>query len=862
MHSLPKRGQLTTPNTLSPSPTMQAQAVQNNPTEVVTSQQSLQSIQTLLRAGLGCITYLRNLLPADNFSESYLTAANPELPSSQGSTSFDALPADVGRRTVSGFKVMTVTRGYTEEADKLLDYLENGIFDALQHQYLRSFIFAVYLDQDDPNNIIEAYTFNFRYHSIPGTSSVVPIMTLGEDLMNMSLSDPVVDATKQGRIPTLGEVKKSLKGLIKNLIHATTQMDPLPRRRFATFKLYYYGHTPEDYQPPHFRAGDSEKDRWVFTTHDHTEMPEKCSVGNVQTGWHGIDVRVASVAGYLPSLEDNNAPFLGTTAGRGPTAPVLTPVEEAAARVQQAEVQRSDAAERRVAWDAEDGLINVNERGLETPAEDDIQKSWRSGQTLLGLRDESGSIVPISNEIGQSVDCLPPLHLKEGHYVGVQEDIPSRVGQLRLQVPRPTNMERTQLVDPPHTSASLTPRLLPRPQHLVSAPSTQLSARPHSPSQSLPPSDVEDSITPLLSSVDAESIQVVTQPANAITQDEEMLDLETQVLPTADDPITSFSSGHPDTAPMESGPSVEDVPMVDGHEHEAVECECGVEVEDCDIMLCDGPCKKWYHTWCMGYHGAEEVEGDFEFMCFDCRVHADKNWELIKLHDFYPRMMQRYQDVAVLRRAIKIYETHNPPGLAAFVKLIGVEAPVARQLFKRLESEGFIAQEVIEEGEFMGTTMRNNKRKDKRGKRFARGQVQPGKFVFVNAMKTSQSYRDYFSHDPYVEKRILGLADLKPKRLTRSSSQNRNAPPALEDMMQPSSSEAPADHLSDAGLTAAPDGGDSQTQPEEDSSTPALPMPVTPRGAPEKRRTSDSSAHERTTKKSKISVGFGVDLGD
>lgn len=58
---------------------------------------------------------------------------------------------------------MTVTRGYTEEADKLLDYLvspasvcvhtpfdtillqEKGIFDALQHRYLRSFIFAIYL---------------------------------------------------------------------------------------------------------------------------------------------------------------------------------------------------------------------------------------------------------------------------------------------------------------------------------------------------------------------------------------------------------------------------------------------------------------------------------------------------------------------------------------------------------------------------------------------------------------------------------------------------------------------------------------------------------------------------------------------
>ena len=122
--------------------------------DTLTAAQSLQSIQTLLRAGLGCITYLRyahpaktlslrstcpvrNLLPADNFSESkalypessgihltnvathlgYLTsAASDPQPS-------DSFSSESGSRNVSGFKIMTVTRGFTEEADKLLDYL-------------------------------------------------------------------------------------------------------------------------------------------------------------------------------------------------------------------------------------------------------------------------------------------------------------------------------------------------------------------------------------------------------------------------------------------------------------------------------------------------------------------------------------------------------------------------------------------------------------------------------------------------------------------------------------------------------------------------------------------------------------------
>lgn len=54
-----------------------------------------------------------------------------------------------------------------------------------------------------------------QYYTVPGTKATIPVMTLGEDLMKMSLSgkksDPVIDATKKGKIPTLGEVKRSLK---------------------------------------------------------------------------------------------------------------------------------------------------------------------------------------------------------------------------------------------------------------------------------------------------------------------------------------------------------------------------------------------------------------------------------------------------------------------------------------------------------------------------------------------------------------------------------------------------------------------------------------------------------------------------
>jgi meiosis-specific protein HOP1 len=57
-------------------------------------------------------------------------------------------------------------------------------------------------------------------------------------------------------------------------------------RRFATFKAFYTEETPIDYEPPHFQAGDAEKDKWFFMTHDVHEVPDRWSIGKLYTGHH------------------------------------------------------------------------------------------------------------------------------------------------------------------------------------------------------------------------------------------------------------------------------------------------------------------------------------------------------------------------------------------------------------------------------------------------------------------------------------------------------------------------------------------------------------------------------------------------
>lgn len=91
---------------------------------------------------------------------------------------------------------------------------------------------------------------SFQYHTLPGTDTVIPIMSFEEGVRRTSTEpfvDPVAEAIKRGKAPTLRDVKKSVKvlffsfffvclyvtslasqTLLKTLIHAMTHMDVLP----------------------------------------------------------------------------------------------------------------------------------------------------------------------------------------------------------------------------------------------------------------------------------------------------------------------------------------------------------------------------------------------------------------------------------------------------------------------------------------------------------------------------------------------------------------------------------------------------------------------------------------------------------
>ncbi|KAF8559714.1 hypothetical protein OG21DRAFT_1402333 [Imleria badia] len=685
--------------------------------QTLSSSTSLQCVETLLKAGLGCIAYLRGLLPYENFSEYHLSG---QIPSTSSAASFD----NQTRPTVSGVAIMSLKRGFTNEGDRILDYLEKGIFEAIEKQYLRRFIFAIYLDSKDPNNIVEAYTFNFQYYKVAGTEIVVPIMSLGDQLSKMSLhrvdGDPVADALKRGHLPTLGDVKRTLKVLM------------VPECRYGNFKLFFNDNTPDDYQPPYFRAGDADSNRWFFTTHRAAEVPESTRIGNLETGWHGVSMKVVSVSSFLPSsTEENNATFTGLST-RGP--PKLTPVEEARLRVEDAELQREDALNRNVVWDAD---ADADEDALGEDISDE--------GIVLARCNASGAMVPIG-VLGDEGKILPiPVHEDQGkgnnvvEYGGHPDPTPTHVGYLVVS----RNMEETQVIPATQEIDMQSPSPLPSLRRVTS----------------LPPSDIHNSSGSLVSTQQIDTFVLQEKLRNS--ERNPSLGVSFVVSRRFSDPNTSLDVESRIALDQSiPGKAVKRARIADAMEDDGrVDCDCGTTVIR-HYLRNLYPSAEGYHSGMHRYHGAQDERLPSQFVCFDCRLQRSPEWDIIagKTH---ADMISRFKDLALFRRAIKIFEVHRPSTALQFREQIGCAAALVSQLLMRLEDEGFITTENAISDNFGSVRAdgRKGKKSTKNKGKKAQKELHKTKYVFLHSSKRSKAYLDYFRAEPQVENRLLGLTN-------------------------------------------------------------------------------------------------------
>eukprot|EP01059_Diplonema_ambulator_P014980 TRINITY_DN26025_c0_g1_i1.p1 TRINITY_DN26025_c0_g1~~TRINITY_DN26025_c0_g1_i1.p1 ORF type:complete len:212 (+),score=56.95 TRINITY_DN26025_c0_g1_i1:48-638(+) len=176
--------------------------------DTVTAQESLIAVRNMMRMAVSTIAYLRNIFPDESFTD----------------------------KTLSGVNLKSLVPN-CKEVRMVIDWLEKGVFDALQKQYLR--VLSLVVQRAEGSGILETYDFHIDY---PEGVPTVAICASGG-------SQPHPQS-REG-------IAHSMKLVLRKLITLTQSMMELPPDRVVTMKIVYDPSTPTDYEPPFFTAASA-----------------------------------------------------------------------------------------------------------------------------------------------------------------------------------------------------------------------------------------------------------------------------------------------------------------------------------------------------------------------------------------------------------------------------------------------------------------------------------------------------------------------------------------------------------------------------------------------------------------------------
>ncbi|XP_057776963.1 meiosis-specific protein ASY1 [Salvia miltiorrhiza] len=229
----------------------------------ITEQDSLLLTRNLLRIAIFNISYIRGLFPDKYFNDKSVPALDMKIKK--------LMPMDA-------------------ESRRLIDWMEKGVYDALQKKYLKTLLFCVCEAVNGP--MIEEYSFSFSYSSSDSQEVSMNINRSGTKKGGTFKYDSTTEITPS-------QMRSSACKMVRTLIQLMRTLDKMPEERTVLMKLLYYDDvTPMDYEPPFFRGCTDEEahNQW-------TKNPLKMEVGKVNSKHLVLALKVKSV---LDPCEDEN----------------------------------------------------------------------------------------------------------------------------------------------------------------------------------------------------------------------------------------------------------------------------------------------------------------------------------------------------------------------------------------------------------------------------------------------------------------------------------------------------------------------------------------------------------------------------
>ncbi|GAA6016341.1 hypothetical protein JCM8202_005573 [Rhodotorula sphaerocarpa] len=654
-----------------------AQAVEER---VVTLQSSLQQVKELLDTGIGCIAYLRGLLPEESFSECKLVAPRPPGYSRTKSSQSDKGGAkSVSDQDYTSVRVKKLKRGSSIEADKLLDYLELGASEAIEKGFLHKLVFAIYLDPDEPTNLVESYTFTFTYE-VDAEGNKQPDLIVAEQFSSMDLSASDYHFLPRNKPRKMSDIKRQVQQMVKNLITSTQVLDELPRRRFLNIRLFYTDDTPAAYEPPCFFPVPIDAPGYTLTTPSVNEEPDFGTLGSIDTGFHGVALHSMSIAHILDVAFDENVSL-----------------EEALVR------NKRDAQTRPVIWDAELLAQSVTDEDLAVVT-----------AVPVGVKDVSGRFLPMQT-------------ILEAEDEGI-EKVRKRIGV----VPNPEavfvpqgRLEET-LVDSHMSDNEALRRAIAatekRPAS-ASVPATQVEPVVSRVRSYQPPAEDSQRIGDPLRQADAGVVaaeqegrsseaeaaeETAVNKAAAVEPETQLIDysqLSLQAKHVA--PKEPRGSVQPHCGNLAKRKTTADVPQSTKPpmptrrssraraSFSADACECG-DKEDDGGMICCSTCEVWKHAVCYGFEDAKDSRIPDVFVCYHCRAQQGLNESTLQAERQAEigQALAELRSLTLFRRAIDAVWHNGVLSVKELAKYLAVDSATAGQVLKRLKSESFVVEQV------------------------------------------------------------------------------------------------------------------------------------------------------------------------
>ncbi|XVF02754.1 hypothetical protein REPUB_Repub04eG0201100 [Reevesia pubescens] len=169
------------------------------------------------------------------------------------------------------------------ESRRMIDWMEKGVYDALQKKYLKTLLFCLCESVDGA--MIEEYSFSFSYSNSDSQEVAMNINRTGNKKQGGTFK---CNSTTE---VTPNQMRSSACKMVRTLVQLMRTLDRMPEERTILMKLLYYDEvTPVDYEPPFFRGCTEEE-----AHNPWTKNPLKMEVGNVNSKHFVLALKVKSV---------------------------------------------------------------------------------------------------------------------------------------------------------------------------------------------------------------------------------------------------------------------------------------------------------------------------------------------------------------------------------------------------------------------------------------------------------------------------------------------------------------------------------------------------------------------------------------